>query len=112
MQVLGTDSVQFGYIHYGGTNNLDPGRPEQQSHQLNPPRGTAQIFPAIAKMNYGFINGNEGSPAMNLNQQPLGQIGAQTWVQGNTLFCWMILTQNDTTAPCVAQVDVNVLYLG
>jgi hypothetical protein len=30
---------------------------------------------------------------------------------GNTLVCWMRLTNNDETAPCMVLVDVNVLYL-
>jgi hypothetical protein len=110
MQVVGTDSVQFSYIHFGGTNYLLPGRPEQLSFQLNVPRD-AQVFPAITKINFGYINGNEGNPPMNLNEHSLGQIGAQTWVSGNILFCWMRLSTNDQTVPCVGQVDVNVLYL-
>ena len=110
MQVVGTDSVQFWYIHYGGTNNLLPGRPEQLSHALNVPRG-AQVFPAITKINFGYINGNEGDPPMNLNENPLGQLGANCWVDGNNLVCWMRLSTNDQTVPCVGQVNVNVLYL-
>jgi hypothetical protein len=110
MQVVGTQTVQFSYIHFGGANNLLPGRPEQLSFALNVPRG-AQVFTAITKINFGFINGNEGSPQMNLREQPLGQLGASCWVSGNNLVCWMRLTQNDQTAPCVGQVNVNVLYL-
>ncbi len=59
MEVVGTDTINFGYTHFGGNNNLLPGRHEQQSHQLSPPDGTTHIFPAIAKVNVGFINGNE-----------------------------------------------------
>jgi hypothetical protein len=111
MEVVGTDTKTFGYIHYGGNNNLLPGRHEQQSLQLSPPDGTTHIFPALARINVAFINGNEGNPPLDLNNQPLGQLGAHAWVQGNTLVCWMRLTNNDETAPCMVLVDVNVLYL-
>jgi len=109
MEVVGSESVQFWYIHYGGTNNLLPGRPEQLTYQLSVPRD-AQIFTAISKMNFGFINGNDGSPPMQLNPDQLGQIGVDVWTSGSTLNCWMILNNGDATQPCTGQVDVNVLY--
>lgn len=109
LSIVGSEFVSFWYIHYGGTNNLLPGRPEELRFALNIPDG-AQVFPAITKINFGYINGNDDNPPMNLNEHPLGQLGVDCWVDGNELVCWMRLSTNDQTIPCTGEVNVNVLY--
>src|SRR5262245_39968477 len=62
-QVLGNRIFEFWFIHYGGTNNLKPGRPETQKQPLGRPEG-AQVYAALSKINCGFINGNLGDPPL------------------------------------------------
>src|SRR5260370_7878670 len=106
MQIVGSQQFKFGYIHYGGVVNLLPGRVETQSVNVKLGDG-AQGFTSITKINCGYINGNDADPPMDLNEHPLGQLGVDVWVRGNQLFCWMRLSTNDQTVPCVVLVNVS-----
>ena len=108
-QVLGSDTVSFWFDHYGGTNNLKPGRPETYRARINRPEG-AQVFCALSKINCGFINGNLDSPQFGLRERPLGQLDVDTWIDGDDVVCTMLLTDSDGDSPCAMRVDVNVLF--
>jgi hypothetical protein len=109
-QVLGTSTVNFWFDHFGGPNNLKPGRPETLRVRINRPEG-AQAFVALSKINCGFINGNLDNPQFDLRERPLGQLGVETWVDGEDVVCWMLLTDSNGDEPCVMRVDVNVLFI-
>jgi hypothetical protein len=109
MQIVGSESFSFSYTHFGGTNNLLPGRSETFNVTLNVPKG-AQVFASITKINFGYINGNTANPPMDLNENPLGQLGVEISIKGNQLFCWMRLSTNDQTVPCVGMANVSTLY--
>lgn len=108
-QVLGMRTFHFGFTHFGGTNNLLPGRGETQTARLGLPQG-ATAFAALAGINCGFINGNLDSPPMTLRERPLGQLRVDLEVQGDTLMCHMRLTDENSDDPCVMRVTVNVLF--
>jgi hypothetical protein len=109
MEIVGTKSFLFGYTHFGGTNNLLPGRPESQSVTMGKPKG-ASVFAAISGLNFAFINGNEGSPSNQLRDQNLGQLRATLSVSGDTLTCDMRLTAESEDNPCSVHVRANVLF--
>lgn len=108
-QVVGTTTVRFSFDHFGGTNNLKPGRPETLRAHINRPEG-AQAFVALSKINCGFINGNLGNPQFGLRERPLGQLGVETFIDGDDVVCFMLLTDTNGDDPCVMRVEVNVLF--
>ena len=110
MQVVGINTFLFGYTHFGGTNNLLPGRPESQSVKLGMPEG-AKAFAAIAGINFAFINGNEDDPPNQLRDERLGQLRASLDVSGDTLTCSMRLTAETEDNPCIVHVRANVLFI-
>jgi hypothetical protein len=110
-QVVGWKTWLFGYTHFGGNNNLAPGRPETQSVQMGKPSGST-AFAAIEGINFAFINGNLGSPSNGLRDAPLGQMRASLTVTGDTLECSMRLTsESQFDNPCLVHVRANVLFL-
>jgi hypothetical protein len=108
-EVVGSKTFLFGYTHFGGTNNLLPGRPETQKVQMGMPKG-ATAFVAIGGINYAFINGNLSEPSNNMRDQPLGQLRANLSVSGDTLTCEMRLTAETEDNPCMVHVRANVLF--
>ena len=84
MQVVGFKTFLFGYTHFGGTNNLPPGRPESQSVTLGMPEG-AKAFAAIAR--------------------------ASLDVLGDKLTCGMRLTAETEDNSCLVHVRSNVLFI-
>ena len=109
-QVVGMKEFMFSYIHYGGVNNLAPGRPEKHTVQMGKPSGST-AFAAIAGINFAFINGNLGSPSDGVDDAPLGQIRASLKVAGDTLACAMRLTsESEFDNPCQVYVKAHVLF--
>lgn len=108
-EIVGSKTFLFGYTHFGGTNNLLPGRPESQSVKMGMPKG-ASAFVAIGGLNYAFINGNEGSPSNQMRDERLGQLRANLSVSGDTLTCEMRLTAETEDNPCLVHVRANVLF--
>jgi len=108
-EIVGTKSFLFGFTHFGGPNNLLPGRPESQSVTMGKPKGST-AFAAIEGFNCAFINGNFGEPFDELRDQPLGQFRANLSVSGDTLTCAMRLTSETIDNPCIVHVRANVLF--
>lgn len=108
-EIVGMKTFVFGFTHFGGTNNLLPGRPEVQTRAMGRPRGSS-VFVALAGINCGFINGNLDSPPLTLRERPLGQLRVDLEVNGDTLTCRMRLTDENQDDPCIMRVTVNVLF--
>ncbi|MED2186000.1 hypothetical protein [Bacillus wiedmannii] len=109
-RILGGTIVNFAFDHFGGTNNLKPGRPETQRAHVNRPAGANWTFVGISKINCGYINGNLGNPHMGLRERPLGQMQVDVRAEGDDIVCTMQLTDNNGDDPCVMRVGVNVLF--
>lgn len=109
-RILGGTILNFNFDHFGGTNNLKPGRPETLRARVNRPAGANWTFVGISKINCGYINGNLGNPQMGLRERPLGQLQVDTRVEGDDIVCTMQLTDNNGDDPCVMRVGVNVLF--
>ncbi|HDR7471095.1 hypothetical protein L4B26_28275 [Bacillus toyonensis] len=109
-QILGGTIVDFSFNHFGGTNNLEPGRPETLRVHVKRPEESNRTFVGISKINCGYINGNLDSPEMALRERPLGQMQVDVRAEGDDIVCTMQLTDENGDDPCVMRVGVNVLF--
>ncbi|KEK20763.1 hypothetical protein [Bacillus gaemokensis] len=107
-RVLGGTIVQFGFHNQSGPDHLKPGRPMEQRKRVTRPAGANWTFVGLSAINCAFTDGNLSAPKMR--ERPLGQLLAETWVEGDDIVCKMRLTDGNMDDPCWMYVTVNVLF--
>jgi hypothetical protein len=93
--VVGVSAFSFNFFNEGGTDNLLPGRPTNQTASFTPPRG-AGAFVCLSTVIGAFVT-NGGA---NLTERPLGEFEVSVGFSGPTsLSCTIRLTDSNSDDP-------------
>ena len=104
--IIGVTPFFFNFFEPGGTNNLLPGRPLEQTQTVNRPRGSGFVV-SLAGFTGAFVT-NGGNL---LTQRPLGQFTVWTGLRDfNVLVCRVRLTDENSDDPIHIQVQGTVLF--
>jgi hypothetical protein len=96
----------FDFFEPGGTNNLLPGRPLEQSQAIQLPRG-AGFMVSINSIEGAFVTGNG---LAFLTQRPFGKFQVRTGVRnGNSIVCQVRLTDENMDDAIRIRVRGSVL---
>jgi len=105
--IFKVEGFSFTFNEPGGPNHLLPGRPLEQTRQLNRPRGAGMMV-SLNSISGSFISGGT-----TLGQRPLGQFMVSTGLRApNTLVCRVRLTDENMDDAIIIHVSCVVLFFG
>jgi hypothetical protein len=105
MPLVGSFPHTFTFTEFGGTNNLLPGRPLEQSVPFTPPRGAASMA-VLRGFGGAFIHPNQ-----TLTQRPLGQFVVSVGLKSGSLVCRVRLTDENMDDPISIWVQAYVAFI-
>lgn len=104
--ILGGEAFFFDFFEQGGTNNLLPGRPLEQTKVINRPRGSGFLV-SLFQITGAFVT--DGGNL--LTQRPFGMFHVRVGVRDpNILVCRVRLTDENSDDPIRIQVGGAVLF--
>ncbi len=104
--IIGVTPFTFTFFEPGGTNNLLPGRPLEQTQTVNRPRGAGFVV-SLAGFNHAFVTDGGNT----LTERPVGQLFVSTGIRDeNILVCRVRLTDENSDDPIRITVRGTVLF--
>ena len=107
--LVGYSSFHFFFFNQGGTDNLLPGRPTQQSLPFMSPPNSGGPLICVNTLNARFVTDG----GAKITQRPLGQFIWSVWVPASgVLACTIKLSDENLDDPIQVDVEGTLLFFG